>query len=91
MWVVVHPKISAGWWPQTARVAPFGEKWSTTAWVGEEENVGEEFEILVVLVDKGINQDYQNCLEKGKAEGKYPEIPLPEDVTICDSITVTRK
>ena len=91
MWVVIHPHVSMGWWPQTGRISPYAGKWFIQAWIGLEEDVGKKFDIAVILVNEDTNQYYQNYLEQGKETGNYPEIPLPEDAGISDLITVTRK
>lgn len=61
-------------------------------WLGrEEEDVGIEFDIAVILVNEEDDQYYSNYLARGKETGDYPGIPLPPSANIMDVITVFRK
>jgi hypothetical protein len=91
MWVVVHPQVSAGWWPQTGRISPYGGKLYVQTWIGLDESVGEEFDILVVLANEDSNQYYEDYIERGKETENWPEISLPTGASIYDQITITRK
>ena len=91
MWVVAHPHVSSGWWPQTGRIRPSGGNWYVQAWIGVETNVGDNFDIAVVLVNEDSDQYYQDYLEHGMETGDYPEISLPNDASIYHLIMITRK
>ena len=91
MWVVVQPHVSSGWWPQTGRIRPVGGNWYVQAWIGVEKDIGKNFDIAVILVNKDSDLFYQHYLERGKETGDYPEIPLQDDASIYDLITVTRR
>ena len=79
-----------GWWPQIGQVKPSGEVWNIQATIGQDRDAGMDFDIAVILVNNDSNQYYKNYIEQGAKTG-YPEIPLPNDAIIYDSIPVTRK
>lgn len=93
MWVVINPHPSPGqWWPQEGRVNPWRGQWDIPAWLGrEKEDIGEEFDIAIILVNGEDDQNYRDYLRTGQETGSYPGIPLPASAKIMDIITVTIK
>jgi len=93
MWVVINPHPSPGeWWPQVRRIEPLKGQWYVEVWLGrEEEDVGNEFDIVVILVNEKDDQAYSDYLARGRETGDYPGIPLPTSANIMDVITVIRK
>lgn len=92
MWVVINPHPSPGqWWPQGGRIDP-REEWEIPIWLGrEKQNIGDKFDIAVILVNEEDNQDYVDYLKTGEETGSYPGILLPDSADIVDRITVIRK
>lgn len=89
MWVVINPHPSPGqWWPQ-GRIDP-REEWEILVWLGREENIGDKFDIAVILVNKEDNDYYLDYLKTGEETG-YPGIPLPDSTVFMGRITVIRK
>jgi len=73
------------------RIEPLKGQWYVEVWLGrEEEDVGIEFDIAVILVNEEDDQYYSNYLARGKETGDYPGIPLPPSANIMDVITVFR-
>lgn len=92
IWVVVNPSLTPNeYWPQ-GRIDPLKNKLSLPAWFGKEkEDIGYQFDIVVILVDEKENMYYDDYLERGKKTGNYPGIPLPTSTRVIDKITVTRR
>jgi hypothetical protein len=93
MWVVINPHPSPGqWWPQVGRIEPLKDQWYVEVWLGREtEDIGNEFDIAVILVNEEDDQAYRDYLTIGEATGDYPGIPLPPSADVMAIVTVIRK
>lgn len=94
LWLVVHPHQSSGFYPQQTEIFPLPpkNKWTLSVFVGTpDEGQGEQFDLLLVLVDKEGDQFFRDYIIQGKEFGIYKEEPLPSGTTILDSIRVIRK
>jgi hypothetical protein len=53
LWVLCHRSDLPRWWPQNeARIDPQTGNWTVTINVGEVPDIGEDFEIIAIAVDK---------------------------------------
>lgn len=94
LWLVVHPEGSGGYWPQVASIVTQDRNnyWTTKFWLGTRAtNLGEIFEVWLILVNDAGNDIYLQYLENGKATGKYPEISLPKGHKTVDMLTVIKQ
>lgn len=57
----------------------------------EKKDVGDKFNIAVILVNEKDDQDYKVYLKRGLETGNYPPILLPDSAKIIDKITVIRR
>ncbi|MGK7927547.1 MAG: hypothetical protein AB4290_20280 [Spirulina sp.] len=89
LWVVVNPKGTPGWYPQSGEFFPVSEQWSVQVYVGLEgdHDVGKSFDIAVVTADDKAHKHFNKYLK----EAKFPEEPLPSGTTVLDIITVKRR
>lgn len=93
LWIVVHPEVSAGFYPQVTGIIanPKNGNWAAKFWLGTRgTDIGKKHELLLVLVTKSGNQTYLSYLEQAKITGKYPEISLPEGSKTVDVLTVIK-
>lgn len=81
LWVVVNPASAAGFWPQAGPIPlqPDG-RWSVKARIGEEAQVGLEFNIIAVVATgkqarDAFAQHMRSC-EQGTCEPLYGALPL---------------
>jgi hypothetical protein len=81
LWVVVNPEDAAAFWPQIGPipVQPDG-RWSVAAQIGEEAQVGMEFNIIAVVATgkqsiDAFAQQMKSC-EQGACEPLYGALPI---------------
>lgn len=92
IWVVIYPHGVYRYYPQSdsAKVQEDGE-WSSSSYIGVEEDIGREFDIIAMLLDKKAQDTFNDYLTQAEKEKTYPGLEkLPEGSTIYDRITVTR-
>ncbi|MGD9212767.1 MAG: hypothetical protein PVI90_18430 [Desulfobacteraceae bacterium] len=94
LWLVVKPLISERYYPQQGELfsLPPEDEWALNVYVGTlDAGVGEEFDLLLVLVNEEGNQIFQDYVDTAKETGDYPGMQdLPPEYEIIDSITVVR-
>lgn len=92
LWLLVGIDSESQWWPQGGgSITPIDGKWSKSALFGggPDFNIGEEFQIILLLVDEKVNEDLNSWVEKGKRTGDWPAMNLPSG-KIFDKKDVTR-
>jgi len=90
LWILVYPKTAQKYYPQHDSIEIQDGKWSIPIRIGNENNVGEKFDIVAVLADQNANEKFE--LYKGYCDtGSCPGMAdIPEGAEICDSIEITR-
>lgn len=84
LWVFAHRKGLALWWPQGAGSAVVtGGKWEIMATLGQDRDVGREFEIAATVVDANTNQDLLAWVKKAEETGNYPGMRFPPSTKEC--------
>ena len=79
LWLFVHRKGLAVWWPQLGEVAVEGDgSWKQSAFLGQPQDVGFDFEVLALWVDPQVHSEMESYLIQGERSGRYPGIRLPE-------------
>jgi hypothetical protein len=94
LWVFVHRKGLALWWPQGGGPAIITKgAWEATATFGQERDNGRQFEIAVAVVDRSTNEKLLNWVKKAEETGQYPGINFPSTVEGCQlqRLTVTKR
>lgn len=92
-WIVVYSQFVGRYYPQNdpADVQANGD-WSSLAFVGVEEDVGQQFDIIIVLLDKTAQAAFNAYLSQAKDNEAWPGLAsLPEGALIYDRVIVTRK
>jgi hypothetical protein len=93
LWVLAHMKdLAAEWWPQGGRPAvidPHGE-WVIISGYGRAEDVGQQFEVVAVVVDANTNTHLRAWSQSAK-QLDYPSIEFPDAVEGCVPVKVTVK
>ena len=79
LWIFVHVEGLELWWPQRGgiKLKPDGT-WRQGAHLGGSQDIGFDFEITAIWVDRKTNQDLKTYLSKGEKSGHYPGMLLPE-------------
>ncbi|MDD4163261.1 MAG: hypothetical protein PHW87_12360 [Methanothrix sp.] len=98
LWILVNPHTAfAQWWPQGGDAILPSDTWYGPALIGRdisqggEADIGKEFDIAVVNVDKKTHEDLLQWDQTGKVTGNYPGIKFPEGAKIMAKVTVIRK
>ena len=89
------------WWPQYGRVKPVSSpktkrwEWNAPTNIGQEEDVGKTFNIVVAVVDRAIRQYFEDWLRQGEKTG-WPGLPLAEvahygELQTHDRVPLTRR
>jgi hypothetical protein len=98
LWILVNPYSAfAQWWPQGGYHIQPDERWFGIALIGRnineggEADIGEKFDIAVVMVDSIIDQNLIEWSRKGDETGNFPSIRFPEGGKIMDKVTVIRR
>jgi hypothetical protein len=98
LWILVNPYSAfAQWWPQGGYHIQPDERWFGIAMIGRNINeggvtdIGEKFDIAVVMVDNIIDQNLIEWSRKGDETGNFPSIRFPEGAKIMDKVTVIRR
>ena len=92
LWVVVHPVLSSGYWPQSGEIfpSPRDNSWEVKVWLGEvKKGIGEDFQIILGLANDEAHKYFVKYLEDGPKQG-FPEKPIPDGVIQIDRITYKR-
>jgi len=77
VWVLVHRKdLSGQWWPQDGGIVR-DNKFSIVACLGQQQDIGLEFEIAVITVSQAEHLKLQNYVSKARETGNWYPIPLP--------------
>ena len=81
LWVLVHvtPGFKGFWWPQNeGEVDPKTGTWKVDVTLGEKsEDIGHDFEIVVITVDEGSNAVLHDKRAIAVVTDKYPPIVMP--------------
>jgi hypothetical protein len=84
LWVFAHRKGLALWWPQGAGSAVVTSgRWEVMATLGQDRDVGREFEIVAAVVDASTNQDLLAWFKRAEESGNNQGINLPSTVGEC--------
>ena len=92
LWLLAGKEVDNQWWPQgNSIITPIKGKWVKIALIGGGPtlNIGEEFQIVVILVDEPVNGMLKAWVEEGRINKTYPAINLPPG-KVLDIITVIR-
>jgi hypothetical protein len=94
LWVLAHLKdLVAEWWPQGDRPAVIDQDggWVINSFYGSTEDVGQEFEVAVVVVDANTNTRLGQYYTKAREVREYPPIEFPDAVEGCVPVRLTVK
>jgi hypothetical protein len=84
LWVFVHVKGLALWWPQGAGPAALEEgKWEVLATFGIERDAGRDFEIAVAVLEPTETKELLQWFKKGDETGRYSGMRFPPVVRGC--------
>ncbi len=80
LWVFSHrADLTDKWWPQTGVVKVNEDgRWLIGVTLGQPQDVGFNFEIKAIWVDKNIHNQMEEYLVSGEKTNSYPPIRLPE-------------
>lgn len=93
IWIVVYPHIAGRYHPQNdpADIQANGD-WASLTFIGIENDVGNKFDIIVVLADKNTQDTFKAYLTQSNDKKVWLGLEkLPEGATVYNRITVTRK
>jgi hypothetical protein len=91
MWIVTTLLESPGdYWPQ-GRIDPINGKWNGKISIGNNEDAGKTFNIIVISVIKEDDTKLDNYLMDQRILKKYPGIPLPPSAKALANTRVTRE
>jgi hypothetical protein len=78
LWVLVHRKDVAGWWPQGDGAVPVSQSpWSAPVKYGGIEDAGYDFEIAAVVVRRPVHERWLEWVQSVRETGSYPPVQLP--------------
>lgn len=79
LWVLVHRTDVDGWWPQSGgSVAVAHGRWKVEVSYGGPHDAGRNFEIVAVIVRRGIHELWLDWTEAVKNTGLFPPVQLPQ-------------
>ncbi|HLP62788.1 MAG TPA: hypothetical protein VK186_28375 [Candidatus Deferrimicrobium sp.] len=80
LWAFTHVKyLKDKWWPQVGAIdIDEGGSWQGMAYLGSPQDIGFDFEIVVMWVDENVHQMLKEYLNKGDQTGNYPPMSLPD-------------
>jgi len=93
LWVFVHVKGLALWWPQGAGPASIEDgKWEVLAYWGAPQDSGRDFDVLAAVLEPAVSNRLLDWVKKGDETGTYPGMRFPAVVHSCPitRITVTK-
>ncbi len=94
IWVFVQPHLAPQFHPQPKAITnrEKGEWWATAYFgTSPSTNIGEQFEVIVTVADRGGSQAIEDYLRQAEQTGSWPGLAfLPDGVEMYDQITVTR-
>lgn len=76
MWLLVGNMSHGEWWPQRKDIIPIDGEWEKEASIGGPD-IGAEYKLVVMLVDKKVNEEFNDWMEKGIANNNYPPLDYP--------------
>jgi hypothetical protein len=89
LWLFVHRKGLALWWPQGGGPAKIDDgKWQIVAYFGVSRDIGNEFEITARVLELAEDQNMEAWVSRVAATGQYPGIPMPPSVSGCLANTI---
>lgn len=78
LWLLVHRKDIAGWWPQgDGPVQISTNAWNVEAKYGEPEDAGHPFEIAAAVVSRTVHERWLQWVRSATETGMYPPVHLP--------------
>ena len=79
LWIFAHREGLNVWWPQggSVTIKDYGE-WRQGVFLGGPQDIGFDFEIKAIWIDKKESQKLNDYLAKGSATGSYQGIALPD-------------
>jgi hypothetical protein len=78
LWVLVHRRDVAGWWPQGPGPALLdGAKWSVPVRYGDPGDAGREFEIAALIVRQPTHDLWLDWVARLRESGAFPPVQLP--------------
>lgn len=87
LWLFSHRAGLNMWWPQSGEVVVNDDhSWVQGVYLGQQQDVGFDFEITAIWVDNGVHRQMSDYLVSGGITGHYPGIPLPEGFPSCTVI-----
>ena len=92
LWILTHVKDLRGkWWPQNDGPLVIDEagSWVTRTAYGVEDDIGDQFEVAVVVVGPGANALLMNWFKNAKQIHEYPPMALPSTIDGCPPLIVT--
>lgn len=92
LWLIVHPVLSSGYWPQSGEIfpSPRDNSWEIKVWLGEvNKGLNEDFQIILAMANEEANKYFAKYLADGPKNG-FPEKPMPEGIIQIDRITYKR-
>lgn len=80
LWVLARRTDFDGyWWPQgEGKVNPHTKEWKVTVTFGNENDVGWDFDVAVIVVSDGSHQRLKNYRSNAMESGHWPPIRMPE-------------
>lgn len=87
LWVLVHRTagFKTVWWPQgSSNIDPLSHKWEVFITFGGPQDVGFEFEIAVIVVNKTVNAQLQAYYNNAMTNNNWPPQTMPE--TVCPPV-----
>lgn len=91
VWVFVHAKqLQNQWWPQAKPVVDVEGNWQALAYIGQQQDVGYDFEIAVALFGKESESKILKYHDIGKKTGQWLPISLPKANSSIDIVTVKK-
>lgn len=93
LWIVIYPLKVNRYYPQNSFAnLEAANKWTSIAYVGQKNDIGQQFEIIAVLVDKKANDEIESYLANAKNKQDWPGLEkLPEGAVTYCTINVKRK
>jgi hypothetical protein len=88
LWLVIHPETAKGWWPQISEIIPDNDgSWHRPGLrLGGDNNVGERFELHMVIADDHANELFNSSNYLVSSEGN----PLPAGARSIEHVTVIK-
>jgi hypothetical protein len=83
LWVLVHRKDVAGWWPQGGGPIPVSNgEWKVDVKYGDPDDVGHPFEIAATVVPFAVHERWLRWIDRVSKTGLYPPVQLPSGAAL---------